>query len=101
FLENYPLTVIPLEDGYQLIDGNHRYEAAKGLGLVSVPCVIKTELTEAELYQMAMQSNNAAETVVPSTLITYAEFVWARLAEVDERDIDLPPEKQRKKYTQS
>jgi site-specific DNA-methyltransferase (adenine-specific)/modification methylase len=93
FLENYPLTVIPLEDGYQLIDGNHRYEAAKGLGIASVPCVIKTELTEAELYQMAMQSNNAAETVVPSNLVTYAEFIWARLAEEDEQG--------KKKYTQS
>ncbi len=25
-----------------------------------------------------MQANNAAEAVVPSTLVTYAEFVWAR-----------------------
>jgi len=102
FLENYPLTVIPLGDGnYQLIDGNHRYEAAKGLGITSVPCVIKTELTEAELYQIAMQSNNAAETVVPSTLVTHAEFIWARLAEVDERDPEPDPEKKKKKYTQS
>lgn len=93
FLENYPLTVIPLEDGYQLIDGNHRYEAAKGLGIASVPCVIKTEMTEAELYQIAMQSNSAAETVVPSSLVTYAEFIWARLAEEDEQG--------KKKYTQS
>jgi site-specific DNA-methyltransferase (adenine-specific)/modification methylase len=94
FLENYPLTVVPLGDGtYQLIDGNHRYEAAKGLGLVSVPCVIKTELTEAELYQMAMQSNSAAETVVSSNLVTYAEFIWARLEEVDDQE--------KKKYTQS
>ena len=101
FLENYPLTVIPLEDGYQLIDGNHRYEAAKGLGITLVPCVIKTELTEAELYQMAMQSNNAAETVVPSSLVTYAEFIWARLAEVDEKDPEPNPEKKKKKYTQA
>jgi DNA modification methylase/ParB-like chromosome segregation protein Spo0J len=93
FLENYPLTVIPLEDGYQLIDGNHRYEAAKGLGLASVPCVVKTELTEAELYQMAMQSNSAAETVVPSSLVTFAEFIWARLAEKGKEG--------KQKYTQS
>jgi len=94
FLENYPLTVIPCEGGYRLIDGDHRYEAAKGLDTISlVPCVIKMGLSESDCYQMAMQCNNAAETVVPSTLVTYAEFIWARLDEVDSDG--------RKKYTQS
>lgn len=94
FLDNFPLMVAPLEDGmYDLIDGNHRYEAAKGLGIVYAPCVIKSGLSEAERYQIAMQSNSAAETVVRSTLVTYAEFIWARLEEVDEQE--------KKKYTQS
>jgi site-specific DNA-methyltransferase (adenine-specific)/modification methylase len=93
FLENYPLTVTPYEDGYLLIDGNHRHEAAKGLDIISVPCVVKSGFTEAEFYQMAMQCNNAAETVVPSTLVTYAEFIWARLEEEDEQG--------KKKYTQA
>ncbi len=81
FLDNYPLVVTPDSEDFQLIDGNHRYEAAKGLGIQTVPCVIKTELTEQERYKLALQSNNAAETVVPSTLVTFAEFVWNRANE--------------------
>jgi DNA modification methylase len=81
FLDNYPLVVTPCENGYQLIDGRHRYEAAKALNLLMVPCVVKTDLTEQERYKLALESNSAAETVVPSTLVTFAEFVWTRLAE--------------------
>lgn len=79
FLDNFPIVVHPLGDGtYQLIEGNHRYEAAHGLGVVAVPCIVKTDLSEAERYKLALQSNNAAETVVPSTMVTYAEFIWDR-----------------------
>ena len=78
FLQNYPLMVTPCENGYQLIDGRHRYEAAKSLNLLMVPCVVKYDLTEQERYKLALESNSAAETVVPSTLVTFAEFIWAR-----------------------
>jgi site-specific DNA-methyltransferase (adenine-specific)/modification methylase len=82
FLENYPLTVTPLLDGnYELIDGSHRYEAAKGLGIAIAPCIVKENISEQERYKLAFQSNNAAETVVTSTLVDYAEFVWARVTE--------------------
>lgn len=93
FLDNYPLIVIALPDGtYLLIDGNHRLEAAKALGIIMVPCVIKTDLTELEQYKLALESNNAAETIVPSTMVTYADFIWDRLTEKDEKG--------KKKYTQ-
>lgn len=75
FLQNYPLVVTPCENGYQLIDGRHRYEAAKLLNFLMVPCVVKTDLTKQEQYKLALESNSAAETVVPSTLVTFAEFV--------------------------
>lgn len=81
FLDNYPLVVAPYGEGYQLIDGNHRYEAAKAAGLTSAPCVIKDSLSENDLYRLALQSNDAAETVVPSTLVTHAEFIWERSKE--------------------
>lgn len=88
FLENFPLLVTPLEDDtYQLIEGNHRYEAALLLGLTCVPCLIKTHLTEQERYTLALQSNRAAETVVPSTLVTYAEFISARSAHYTQQEI--------------
>jgi site-specific DNA-methyltransferase (adenine-specific)/modification methylase len=93
FLENYPLIVVQLEDGtYLLIDGNHRYEAAKELGILLVPCIVKRGLSEAECYQLAIQANNATESSVPPNLIAYAEFVWDRLAEENENG--------KQKYTQ-
>ncbi len=102
FLENYPLIVVLLENGtYLLVDGNHRYEAAKELGILLVPCIIKKGLSEAECYQLAIQANNATESSVPPNLIAYAEFVWDRLAEVDENDPEQDTDKKRKKYTQS
>ena len=79
FLEKFPLTVTILDDGaILLIDGNHRLEAASAAGLTCVPCLIKANLTEQECYTLALQSNSAAETVVPSTLVTYTEFIKAR-----------------------
>jgi hypothetical protein len=30
------------------------------------------------LLTLAFRSNTASETIVPSTLVTYAEFIWAR-----------------------
>lgn len=88
FLENFPLLVLAKADGtFQLIDGNHRYEAALELELASVPCVIKTNLSEQERYTLALQSNRAAETVIPSTLVTYAEFVWRQEAVYSQQEI--------------
>jgi ParB-like chromosome segregation protein Spo0J len=102
FLESYPLIVVLLEDGtYLLIDGNHRYEAAKELGISLAPCVTKTDLPELDRYKLAIQANTATESATYHNLVTNSEFIWARLAEVDERDLGKPPEKQRKKYTQS
>lgn len=80
FLESFPLLVTPLEDGtYQLIAGNHRYEAAQALSLAAAPCLLTPPLTVQEQLILAWQSNYATETLVPSTLVTYAEFIWARL----------------------
>jgi site-specific DNA-methyltransferase (adenine-specific)/modification methylase len=82
FLDNFPLVVTPFGDGtYQLIEGNHRYEAALAAGFPTAPCIVKTDLSEQERYKLALQSNSAAEAVVPSTLVTYAEFIWARSEE--------------------
>lgn len=79
FLEQFPLVVLRLGEGtYQLLDGHHRYEAACRVGLEAVACVVKTHLSEQERYTLALRSNRAAEAVVPSTLVTYAEFIWAR-----------------------
>jgi DNA modification methylase/ParB-like chromosome segregation protein Spo0J len=82
FLENFPLIVLKLPDGTcRLVDGNHRLEVGLALGLDSLPCVVKTNLTEAECYTLALRCNSAAGTVVPQTLVSYAEFIWARSTE--------------------
>lgn len=93
FLDNYPIMVVPLGDGtYLLVEGNHRYESAKAEGISSVPCLVKHGLSEDEMYRLAIQSNSASGTLVPMTMVSYAEFIWERLAERDERD--------KKRYTQ-
>jgi len=82
FLENFPLLVLALDDGtFQLLDGNHRYEAACLEQIAAIPCVVKSHLTTQECYTLAMRSNSATEMMIPSTLVTYAEFIWERTAE--------------------
>jgi DNA modification methylase len=82
FLEHFSLVVAPIGDGtYLLIDGNHRYQAAKALCITQVPCLIKRDLSEDEMYRLAIMSNHASGTVVPMTLVNYAEFVWERSKE--------------------
>src|SRR5215211_7126833 len=36
-----PLVVTPKEDGYAIVDGFHRYEAARRLGLTDLPCQVR------------------------------------------------------------
>lgn len=77
FLNNFPLLVMPRGDGtFEPLDGNHRLVASEEEGLAAVPCVIITDLSEVERYRIAIQCNNAAETVVPQTMATYAELIW-------------------------
>ncbi len=87
FLPDFPLLVAPLPGGtFQLLHGNHRYEAARALKLAAVPCLVATPRTEADAYTLAWRSHAAEHTAMPATLVTYAEFIWARLAETDARD---------------
>lgn len=82
FLENYPLTVQATgPDTYRVIDGRHRWTIAQTLGIAEVPVIIVSFATDADAYAFAFRSNTANETYVPNTLVTYAEFVWARIAD--------------------
>ena len=77
FQADKPLRVYPVDGGYRLIDGNHRLEAAIKLSLATIPALIVAppadELAE---IQQARESNEASETVVPTTFIDDAELVW-------------------------
>lgn len=52
-----PLLVRPVDDFYEVVEGNHRYHGAREAGLTSVPCLVR-EMTDDEvlLYQLKVQA---------------------------------------------
>lgn len=82
FLPQLPLLLMPVgETSFRLLDGRHRLEAAKDLGLAEVPALIRPLAADLlEEIQIARQANEATETLVPTTLVDDAELVW-RLCE--------------------
>lgn len=50
---------------FQIIAGHHRYEAAKLLNLLSVPCVVR-KLTDEEAFQVVAESNIQRDRTLPS-----------------------------------
>ena len=74
---SFPITVQPTTNGYELIDGNHRVEAARALGIDALPAIILPErLDDLDAKRMARQANEASETLVPTTFVDDAEFIW-------------------------
>jgi len=81
FQPDKPLRVYPVDGGYRLIDGNHRLEAAIKLALNAIPAlIVEKPADELAEIQQARESNEASETVVPTTFVDDAELVW-RLTE--------------------
>jgi DNA modification methylase/ParB-like chromosome segregation protein Spo0J len=78
FLPQHPLVVTSDGNGgYELIDGNHRLEAALALGITDLPVhIVATPLSDNDKKKMARQANEAAETMIPTTFVDDAEFVW-------------------------
>lgn len=50
---------------YQIISGHHRYEAARRLELLSVPCVVR-RITDDEAFQIVTESNIQRNKMLPS-----------------------------------
>lgn len=50
---------------YQIIAGHHRYEAAKRLKLLTVPCVVR-RMTDDEAFQIVAESNIQRDRTLPS-----------------------------------
>ncbi|MBR6761235.1 MAG: ParB/RepB/Spo0J family partition protein [Oscillospiraceae bacterium] len=60
-----PIVVRPLEDGrYQIVAGERRWRAAKRIGLTDVPVIIR-DLTDHEVYQIALIENLQRENLNP------------------------------------
>jgi ParB family chromosome partitioning protein len=51
-----PIVVRPTEDGYSIIAGERRYQAAKRAGLTSVPVVVR-DLSDSAAYELALVEN--------------------------------------------
>lgn len=64
-----PILVRPVQDGYEIVEGWHRYEAAKEAGLSEMPCLIK-ELNDREVMICQLKCNS----IRPKT----ATFEFAR-----------------------
>ncbi|GAB4396140.1 MAG: hypothetical protein OHK0053_09420 [Microscillaceae bacterium] len=60
FDSSHPLVVRPYSLGYQIIEGEHRYKAAKSLGYLQLPCVVR-ELDDTEALIQLVLGNIQSE----------------------------------------
>ncbi len=52
-----PIIVQPMENGFEILIGHNRWNAAKIAGLTTVPAIVKSRLTEAEAEMYVIESN--------------------------------------------
>lgn len=78
-----PLIVRKYNDDYQIISGHHRYEAAKELNMLTVPCVIR-DIKDNEAVKYVAESNIQRSMLLPTE---YAE-IYARYLEI-RHDIEM------------
>lgn len=60
-----PLRVRPKGEIYEVICGHHRLEAAKALGQISVPCIIR-DYSDSEVFKILSESNIQRDRTLPS-----------------------------------
>ncbi len=61
FDASHPLVVRPYQNSYQIIEGEHRFTAARALGYLQLPCVIR-ELSDTEALIQLVLGNIQTET---------------------------------------
>jgi DNA methylase/ParB-like nuclease domain len=76
FLPQFPLVVSTMTDGYRLLAGHHRVEAARRIPCPLVPALIYTDLTSDEEWHLAVSTNRAHEAATLPTFIDDVELVW-------------------------
>ena len=52
-----PVIVHKTEDGYEMLSGHNRWNAAKLAGFTEVPAIVKEGLTEEEAYEYVIETN--------------------------------------------
>ena len=52
-----PVIVLKTDDGYEMLSGHNRANAAKLAGLIEVPAIVKVGLSEAEAYVYVIETN--------------------------------------------
>lgn len=60
FGREHAILARPVDDGYQIISGHHRHEAAKRTGLETVPCWVR-EMDDDEAFMALMLTNTQGE----------------------------------------
>ncbi len=63
-----PLLVRKLGDRYQIVNGEHRWQIAKGLGYATVPCVVLEDLDDRRARILTVNLNELGGDPVPSLL---------------------------------
>ncbi len=77
FIPTSPIMVQPFENGYMLIDGRYRFEAAKKLGYKELPAVIVSDdLSDNGRKAYAIRINKTTEALIPTNFVDTAEFIW-------------------------
>jgi len=65
----HPLSVVHNDDGYYVLDGNHRLEALNKHSIESVPCVVYP--VESDAYKIAVRCNQDEDTYAPMDMFDW------------------------------
>jgi ParB family chromosome partitioning protein len=87
-----PLIVRKVNDSYQIVSGHHRFLVAKELGLLSVPCIVRS-IPDDVVYKYVTESNIQRLRVYPSE---YGQ-IFLRYMEL-RQDIDMTAQEIAKKF---
>jgi len=83
-IKHFGFTIPIVVDGQnEIIAGNGRFEAAKKLGLEEVPCIVRDDLTEAEIRAFRIADNKVAESGWD------AELLAAEMEALEAMELDL------------
>lgn len=61
-----PILVRKKDENYQVYVGHHRLEAAKKLGFLTVPCIVRNEKNEEKVFKVVAESNIQRDKTLPS-----------------------------------